>query len=273
MSQTEERKRISMDIKINFQIMQFSTNTAMIFENMEEMGKAASQHFVEIINDVLKQKDTANIVLATGNSMLSFLNALRKEVDIEWARINIFHLDEYLGMTDTHPASFRRYLHENIVDHVTPLSFNKICGDAWDVTKECARYESLLKENRIDICCLGIGENGHIAFNDPPVADFNDPFWVKVVALDDACRLQQVGEGHFSSLEDSPSHAITMTISSLLYAENILAIVPEKRKAAAVNMALTGKIDPSCPASILQRTPQVRIFLDRDSASKLTNQK
>jgi glucosamine-6-phosphate deaminase len=263
---------MSIDINLNYQKLLFGSSTAVIYETKEEMGQAASLYFVEIIKEVLEQKDTANIILATGNSMLTFLNALRQEVDIEWNRINVFHLDEYLGMKDTHPASFRRYLHEKIVDHVNPLSFNEIGGDAWDVTKECARYESLLREVEIDICCLGIGENGHIAFNDPPVADFNDPFWVKVVALDDACRLQQVGEGHFASLEDTPSHAITMTISALFSAKNILAIVPEKRKAEAVKKSLTGRVDTSCPASILQKMPQVRIFLDRESAEKLTNQ-
>jgi glucosamine-6-phosphate deaminase len=258
-----------MEIKINSQSIKFGTITAMVFENMGEMGQAASKKFVEIINEVLKEKETANIVLATGNSMLTFLSALSQEGGVEWGRINIFHLDEYLGMPDTHPASFRRYLHENIVDLVNPLSFNEIVGDAWDITKECARYENLLKETTIDICCLGIGENGHIAFNDPPVADFEDPFWVKVVALDNACRLQQVGEGHFVSLEDAPSHAITLTISALLAAKQILAIVPEKRKADAVEKALKGEIDTRCPASILQKTPQVSMFLDRDSASKL----
>ncbi|MCB5228953.1 MAG: glucosamine-6-phosphate deaminase [Candidatus Cloacimonetes bacterium] len=263
---------MSKDINPKNHTYQFGSNTAVVYETIEEMGQAAAHYFVVKIKEVLRQKDTANIVLATGNSMLTFLKALRQEVDIDWSRINIFHLDEYLGMADTHPASFRRYLHENIVDHVKPLTFNEIVGDAWDVTKECVRYESLLKEKEIDICCLGIGENGHIAFNDPPVADFNDPFWVKVVALDDACRLQQVGEGHFASLDDTPSHAITMTISALFSAKNILAIVPEERKAKAVKMALTGSVDTSCPASILQRIPQVKMFLDMDSAAKLTNQ-
>ena len=178
-------------------------------------------------------------------------------------------MDEYVGMSADHPASFRRYLRERVDERVHPKVFHYIDGDGPDPEAECRRYAALLAEHPLDLVCLGIGENGHLAFNDPPVADFDDPVDVKVVALDHACRRQQVGEGHFVSLADVPTHAITVTIPALLRAGAVLAIVPEKRKAGPVADALTGPISTACPASVLRGAPQARLYLDRESASLL----
>jgi glucosamine-6-phosphate deaminase len=240
-----------------------------IFPDPASMGTAVAEQVAAILNGVLQTKATANVILATGNSMLSFLGALKIRADIPWQRVNIFHMDEYLGMTASHSASFRRFLREKIVDPVQPRTFEGIAGDALDASKECRRYEARLREYPADLCCLGIGENGHLAFNDPPVADFNDPVRVKIVALDHACRMQQVGEGHFASLQDTPQYAITLTIPALLSAARVLAIVPEKRKAPAVKAALTGPVATACPASILRTAAHAQLFLDVDSASRL----
>lgn len=240
------------------------------YPNKVLLGQAAAAQAARLINAASSRQDIVSIILATGNSMLDFLGALRSILGIEWQRVNIFHMDEYLGMKASHPASFRRYLHEKIVDHVHPHAFFEIIGDAPDAEEECKRYEALLKMHSPILCCLGIGENGHLAFNDPPVADFNDPRWVKIVELDTACRMQQVGEGHFPSLETTPSHAITLTIPALLSAQNVLAIVPERRKAEAVRKAMLGPISTACPASILRKTSHAQLFLDNDSASMLT---
>src|SRR5207244_199518 len=204
--------------------------------------------------------------LATGNSQLDFLAALSTE-DVDWSRVTCFHMDEYVGMAADHPASFRRYLRERVDERMHPRVFHYIDGDAPDPEAECARYAALLSEHPVDLVCLGIGENGHLAFNDPPVADFDDPLDVKVVALDDTCRRQQVGEGHFGSVDVVPSNAITVTIPALLRSRVVLAIVPEARKRDPVRRALTGPVDTSCPASILRTKPHATLYLDEDSAA------
>ena len=232
-------------------------------------GKAAARYAAMIIQDALKNKSGANIILATGNSMLEFLAELSAEVISDWQHVSIFHMDEYLGMSASHPASFRRFLKEAIVNKVNPASFYGIQGEAKEPDAECQRYTDLLQEFPADLCCLGIGENGHLAFNDPPVADFSDPKWVKVVKLDNRSRRQQVGEGHFPSVDLVPTHAFTLTIPALLSAKKVIGIVPELRKAEAVRNALQGPVSTKCPSSILQKTSHARLFLDRDSASLL----
>jgi glucosamine-6-phosphate deaminase len=176
-------------------------------------------------------------------------------------------MDEYLGISPNHPAAFRRYLRERIVERVHPGAFHFIDGDAVDSEAECARYAALLRAHPLDLCCLGIGENGHLAFNDPPVADFDDPLDVKVVELDAACRRQQVGEGHFEQVDAVPAQAITVTIPALLRAGRVLAIVPEARKRAPVHAALTGPVSAACPASILRTRGNVTLHLDQGSGS------
>jgi glucosamine-6-phosphate deaminase len=242
--------------------------TASIYSDNVALGEAAAAQAADILRAAIASKGHANAILATGNSQLTLLTALRRTT-VDWSRVSLFHMDEYIGLPPDHPASFRRFLREKIVDAVRPAAFYGVQGDAPDIPAECKRYSDLLCSHPADLCCLGIGENGHIAFNDPPYADFNDPVWVKVVELDAMSRKQQVGEGHFPSLDAVPRQAITLTIPALLAAKRLLCIVPEARKAAPVKAALTGPITPSCPASILRTNAHVRLFLDPDSASLL----
>lgn len=240
----------------------------------EALGEAAALYLIDKMQEILKEKDTVNLIIATGNSQLSLYMGLRKHVNlVDWKKVRIFHMDEYVGISDQHSASFRRYLHEKIVDIVQPLEFYGVIGDSGDAEAECKRYTALLQQYPADICCLGYGENGHLAFNDPPFADFNDPKLVKIVTLADQSRHQQVGEGHFPSFNDVPSEAITLTIPALLNVRYVLAIVPELRKAEAVRSALTGPITEDCPGSILRQKPHARLFLDAESASLLPTEK
>jgi glucosamine-6-phosphate deaminase len=178
-------------------------------------------------------------------------------------------MDEYLGISDDHPASFRRFLRERVAAFVRPRAFHYIEGEALEPLKECERYTRLLREAPIDLCCLGIGENGHVAFNDPPVADFRDPLTVKLVKLDLPCRQQQVGEGYFPNVEAVPQYAFSLTVPALCAAGKLLCVVPERRKAPPVRDALQGPITTACPASFLRTQAHARLFLDADSASLL----
>jgi len=205
-------------------------------------------------------------MFASGNSQLLFLDTLTRDTSVAWDRVAGFHMDEYLGIGADHPASLRRYMRERIIDVAHPGEFHEITGDALDASAECARYTQLLADHPLDLCCLGIGENGHLAFNDPPVADFDDPLDVKVVELDDTCRRQQVGEGHFPDVDAVPTHAITVTIPALLRARVVFAIVPEGRKREPVRRALREPVSTSCPATILRTRPNVTMFLDADSS-------
>jgi len=207
--------------------------------------------------------------MATGNSQLAYTASLQRDFSLPWERIECFHMDEYVGLSPNHPASFRRWMRERVESVVHPRAFHYIQGDAPDPEAECKRYAALLASGPIDAVSLGIGENGHIAFNDPPVADFNDPAAVKIVKLDDACKQQQVGEGHFANLAAVPTRAITLTIPTLMGVANVFCIVPERRTAMAVKQALEGPIATSCPASILRRQANARLLLDSDAASLL----
>jgi glucosamine-6-phosphate deaminase len=178
-------------------------------------------------------------------------------------------MDEYVGMNDTHPASFGKWIRERVTDRVHPGSAAYMRGDAPDTAAECERYAALLLAAPIDLAFVGIGENGHIAFNDPPVADFKDPKTVKIVELDEACRRQQVGEGHFASIEEMPKEAMTMTCPALMRAEHLVCSVPDARKARAVAGAVLGPLSESCPASLLRTHRDARVYLDRKSAALL----
>ncbi|MEY2421901.1 MAG: glucosamine-6-phosphate deaminase [Acidimicrobiaceae bacterium] len=241
-----------------------------VFATEKQLGEAAAADAATAMQAAVEKRGRANVMLATGNSQFAFLDALTARSDVPWDRVTGFHMDEYVGMDDTHPASFARYMRERIVDVVHPSAFHYVDGTN-DATSECARYATLLREHPLDLCCLGVGENGHLAFNDPPFADFEDAHDVKEVELDEASRRQQVGEGHFRGLDDVPRTAITVTIPALLRAARVLAIVPEARKANAVRRALEEPIATSCPASVLRRTPQATLYLDRDSASNISN--
>jgi glucosamine-6-phosphate deaminase len=239
-----------------------------IAESNDALGVAASECFAEAVRSALQTRDEIAVVLATGNSQLSFVRAVRQRDDIDWSKISILHLDEYLGMSEDHPASFRRWMKENLVQVVHPKAFYGVEGDAASVEDELERYSALIRELDPVITVMGIGENGHLAFNDPP-ADFETAEIIHVVDLDEACRKQQVGEGHFASLAETPRQALSLTVPALLRPPVVLVLTPEARKADAVKAALEGPITPMCPASILQAQPQAHLYLDQDSASLL----
>ncbi len=240
-----------------------------VYPSNRDLGQAAAIEAAAILGQAIRARGQANLILATGNSQLTFLEALRKEPDLDWSRVSIFHMDEYVGIDPAHPASFPRFLRRHLIEHIQPKAFYPIQASQAEIDRTIQAYEALLKAHPADLCVLGIGENGHLAFNDPPFADFQDPAWVKVVRLDDASRRQQVGEGHFAALELVPTHAITLTIPALLASKKILAVVPEQRKAAAVRRALYGPLTEDCPASILRQASHAILFLDRESASGL----
>ena len=232
------------------------------------LGVAAARDAAVAIRLAVSAGGGARVILATGNSQLAFLSALAATPDVPWRQVELFHMDEYVGLGGDHPASFRRFLRERIVERVGPRAFHEIRGDV-PPEPEAARYGDLLTARRIDLTCMGIGENGHLAFNDPPEARFDDPAGARIVRLDEVSRRQQVGEGHFQSIDDVPTHAITLTIPTLLAAARVQVVVPEARKAVAVRRSLLGPVDKACPASILQRTQHAVLYLDAASASEL----
>ena len=240
-----------------------------VYETNEAMGRAAALEAAEIIKAAIAGKGEASIITATGNSQLTFLRTLRALDGIDWSKVRIFHMDEYIGLSDDHPASFPAFLQQHLLDHIpAPAAFYPVVAQAGDLERNCHEYAALLRAHPADLCAMGIGENGHIAFNDPPFAEFDDPVWVKVVRLDEVSRRQQVGEGHYGDLDEVPTHAITLTIPALLSAARVLCIVPEARKADAVERALNGPVSEVCPASILRRNPHVHLYLDADAADK-----
>lgn len=240
-----------------------------VYRAQNDLAPDAAATAQRYLQETLARQGAASVIFATGNSQLQFLDALVALGGIEWSRVTLFHMDEYLGIDANHRASFRRYLRERVESRVKPKQFHYLEGDTLLPLKECERYSKLLSAQPIDLCCLGIGENGHLAFNDPPVADFSDPHPVKLVKLDEACRQQQVGEGHFPNLEAVPQYAFTLTVPTLCSARRMLCIVPEQRKAQAVKDALLGPISPACPASFLRQQSHCTLFLDGDSASLL----
>jgi len=239
-----------------------------IFETRDKLGEAAAISVAKKLKEAIAEKGYSNLILATGASQFQFLEHLQKQ-EIDWKKITVFHLDEYKGMSITHPASFRKYLKERILDKVQPKEVYYLEGDAKDIDSVLANYEALLKTHPVDVACIGIGENGHIAFNDPPVADFNDPKLVKVVELDEACRKQQLGEGWFPTFDDVPTHALSLTITAIMSCKHISCVVPDERKAEAVFNTINAEISTACPATILRKHTDVILYLDKDSASKL----
>ncbi len=222
-----------------------------------------------MLRKAVAERGAARVVIATGNSQLAFITALRDEPDVPWRAVTVFHMDEYVGIAEDHPASFRRWIRESVAEPFGPAQVHYIDGDAADARAECRRYEALLRSGPLDLVCLGIGENGHIAFNEPHQADFADPVWVKVITLEERSRSQQVGEGHFATIADVPEQAITLTVPALLAPDTVQVVTPEARKAEAVRTALTAPVDPACPASVLRSRPGVTLFLDRSSARLL----
>lgn len=239
-----------------------------IFDKEADMGFASANFVKQKINAAIAEKGVAHIILATGTSQFSFLNALKKN-DIDWKNVIVFHLDEYNGISDKHPASFRKYLKERILDEVNPKKVFLLNGDADDIEEVMKEYSQALENHPLDVACIGIGENGHIAFNDPPVADFNDSKKVKIVELDEDCRKQQFREGWFPTLVDVPKQALTLTIPTILSSKSISCVVPDERKSEAVKNALQAEISTDCPATILRTHSDIKLFLDKWAAGKL----
>ncbi len=240
------------------------------FDTLPEMATAAAEDAAHVLREAIAQRGTARAIIATGNSQDLFLEKLTQLPGIEWGKVALFHMDEYLGMPMTHPASFRKYLKEKVFDIVNPAEAHYLDGDAMEPLKAIKAYTDAMTSAPIDLCCLGIGENGHIAFNDPAVAEFEDPEAIKIVKLDDKCRSQQVGEGHFPNLDAVPMYAITLTIPSLCKVGRMIAVVPETRKAQAVKDSLEGPITTACPGSFLRTKSHATLYLEGDSSSLLT---
>lgn len=240
-----------------------------LFTQADDLGRAAAAKSAEIIADAIHARGQARILVATGNSQLHLVRHLTA-MRLDWSKVDAFHLDEYVGIGANHPASFRFWIRTRFTEKVSPRSMHYIIGDAPDPDTEAARYSQLLLAAPIDLAFVGIGENGHIAFNDPHVADFNDPLTVKRVELDAACRAQQVREGHFPNDASVPREALSVTCSGLMRAAHWVCSVPELRKADAVKAALEGPIDPACPGSLIRTHPSAFLYLDQESASKLT---
>ena len=238
------------------------------FDTKLELGRAAAEHAKAVLCDAIAQDGGARVIAATGASQFEFLDALTSMPGIDWGRVEMFHLDEYVGLPDAHPASFRRYLRERIVDRVHPGAFHFLAGNAADPAAECRRVGALLSGAPVDVAFVGIGENGHLAFNDPP-ADFETEEPYRVVELDEACRRQRLGEGWFASLDDVPRRAISMSVRQILKSRGILCIVPDARKARAVRDCLEEDVSPRHPASVLRTHPTTTVFLDRESAALL----
>lgn len=236
----------------------------------KEMAEAAAKFAAEGIIAAISEKGSARIIVATGASQFDFLQALVATPGIDWTKITGFHLDEYVGLPVAHKASFRKYLRERFVATLpAPLAqFVEVNGEADDLDAECARLQALINEAPVDVACVGIGENAHLAFNDPP-AQFETDAAYLVVDLDEACRRQQVGEGWFATMDDVPTRAITMSIPQIMRSKRIVCTVPDQRKAVAVKNTVEGEISNMVPATIMQKHDNCVIFLDQDSASLL----
>jgi glucosamine-6-phosphate deaminase len=239
-----------------------------IFDRKLTLGEAAARDAAALINEAITSRGVAYVIAATGASQFEFLDALVLH-DVDWQRVEFFHLDEYVGLPETHPASFRRYLTERIINRIHPRSFHLINGEVPNPAAECRRVGELISQQKIDVAFVGIGENGHLAFNDPP-ADFETEEPYLVVTLDEACRRQQIGEGWFHSLDEVPARAISMSIQQILKARHILCIVPDQRKAHAVKACVEMDVSPMHPASILQQHSSVKLYLDRESSALLS---
>lgn len=243
----------------------------IVSPDKKTMGEAAAARAAEKITAAIAARGVARVIFASAASQFEFIEALVARTEIDWSKVHSFHLDEYVGLAADHPASFRRFLRERLLARLpcAPGNFTFVGGDAPDSAAECARLEAAIREAPIDLACIGIGENGHIAFNDPP-ADFETKAAYAVVALDEVCRRQQVGEGWYPSLESVPTHAYSMTVPQIMSARSIVCVVPDARKAAAVAAAVEGPLTNLCPSSILRQHPDCALYLDPPAAAGLS---
>lgn len=250
---------------------QFSIDalSVCLYPSLKSLAAAAAQSVAQYLQEILSKQQTATIILATGNSQLEFLHTLVTTTQLDWRSIILFHLDEYLGIEATSPASFRYYLQERVVKQITPKQFYGIQAEAAEPLAECDRYAKLLRQHPIDLCFLGIGNNGHLAFNEPGVANFNDPYEVKIVKLAQQTRLTQVEQGYFPNLDTVPEYAYTLSLSTILKAKKIVCLASGIAKADIVKEMLKGTITSSCPASGLRLHSNSTLFLDKDAASLL----
>jgi len=243
-----------------------------IFKTKDEMAAAAASSVAQALKHAIREKGQANIVIGTGNSQFEMYQHLVASKGVDWFKVVMFHLDEYIGLAPGHPAALRTYIMKNFVDRVGPLrAMYLIKGEAPDPLQECKRMGVLIQAHPIDVACIGFGENGHLAFNDPP-ADFETEEPYLVVELDERCRMQQVGEGWFQSLEQVPARAISMSVRQILKSKQLVATVPDLRKAEAAKNALEGPVTPQCPASIVQQHENCSVFLDEPAASRLSSE-
>lgn len=240
-----------------------------IYVSRKEAGEAAAYAAAEELRRLGSQSENIGVIFATGASQLETLHALVKAPNLPWERICGFHMDEYVGIAPDHIASFRRYMRQELTERVPIRSFFEVDGNAADPVSFCEKYSEALRVADPQLCLLGIGENGHLAFNDPPVADFSDPEDMKVVALDEECKQQQVAEGWFKSVEDVPMQAMTLTIPALLRVPKLIVSVPGSRKAKIICRALSEHISTACPATILRTHPDTTVYLDQDSAAEI----
>ena len=240
-----------------------------VYDTRKSMGAAAASDVAACIKAELAAKQEIYMIFAAAPSQNDVLKSLSEDKDIDWSRINAYHMDEYIGLDKTAPQGFGNFLREHIFGLVPLKSVNYIDCSAKDPDAEAERYAKLLADNPTDVVIMGIGENGHIAFNDPPVADFNDKVLVKPLKLDEICRNQQVNDGCFKKIDDVPTHALSLTVPALVKAPYLFCIVPAPTKAWAVKETLTGTIDEHCPASILRTHDSANLYLDKDSASLL----
>jgi glucosamine-6-phosphate deaminase len=241
--------------------------TIKIFSSKADLAQTAADHAATTIRDAISRRGQARIIAATGASQFDFLEVLTTIPDIAWDKVEMFHLDEYIGMSDRAPASFSRYLKERLIDKVGLKQYHLLDGTQ-PPAEVIARVTSEIRKAPIDIAFVGVGENGHLAFNDPP-ADFDTKESFIVVDLDEDCRRQQLGEGWFPTLEDVPRQALSMTIHQIMQSDQILCIAPDARKAKAIQACFGGEVSPLAPASILQRHPDATIYLDKESSALL----
>ena len=239
----------------------------MVFDTREAMGRKAGEQAARRIRDLLGDKEVVNVIFAAAPSQNETLKTLVNADGIDWTRVNAYHMDEYVGLDPGHPAGFCNYLKRMVFDLLPFRSINLINGNTDNPDEEALRYSRLLEKNPADICLLGVGENGHLAFNDPPVADFRDPVMAKVVKLEEKCREQQVHDGCFKELCQVPTHAVTVTIPGLMAAGSMVCSVPAATKAEAVRDMLDGQVSERCPASILTTHRDAVLYLDRESAN------
>lgn len=240
-----------------------------VYSTRKSMGASAADDVAETIRTLLSQKTELNIIFASAPSQNEFLDSLCTHTDVAWERINAFHMDEYVGLPDEAPQRFGNFLKETIFDKLPFGSINYLNGNHADLKEECKRYTALLQKYPVDLICMGIGENGHIAFNDPHIAYFDDPEFVKVVDLDDKCRMQQVNDGCFASFDEVPTHALTLTIPALMRAARLFCVVPGRTKAWALYHTITDPVSETIPATVLRNHENVIIYADTDSAYML----